>query len=106
MAKIYKSASELIGETPLVELRNIAKKFGIKARLLAKVESLNPAGSVKDRVAKSIIDDAEKTGKLNPDSVIIEATSGNTGIGLASVGSARGYKVIIVMPDSMSVELF
>ena len=104
MSKIYKSAAELIGGTPLIELRNIAKKFSIKARLLAKVEFFNPAGSVKDRVAKSIIDDAEKNGKLTSQSVIIEATSGNTGIGLASVGAARGYKVIIVMPDSMSVE--
>lgn len=104
MSEIYKSASELIGKTPLVELRNIMKKFDIKARLLAKVESLNPAGSVKDRVAKSIIDDAEERGLLKSDSVIIEATSGNTGIGLASVGAARGYKVIIVMPDSMSRE--
>lgn len=104
MQKIYKSASELIGGTPLVELRNLMKKYNLKARLLAKIESLNPAGSVKDRVALSIIEDAESQGILKPGSVIIEATSGNTGIGLASVGAARGYRVIIVMPDTMSCE--
>ncbi len=101
---IYNSVDELIGNTPLLELKNIEKQFGLKARLLAKLEYLNPAGSVKDRVALSILNDLESLGKLTPDSVIIEPTSGNTGIGLAAVGAARGYRVIIVMPDSMSVE--
>ena len=104
MANIYRSVDGLIGNTPLLELTNIEKKYNLKARLLAKLEYLNPAGSVKDRVAKAMIDDMESTGKLTPDSVIIEPTSGNTGIGLACVGAARGYHVIIVMPDSMSVE--
>ncbi len=104
MANIYKSVADLIGNTPLLELKNIEKKFGLKARLLAKLEYLNPAGSVKDRVALSILNDLESQGKLTPDSVIIEPTSGNTGIGLAAVGAARGYRVIIVMPDSMSIE--
>lgn len=104
MSKIYKSAEELIGKTPLLELTNIEKVFGLQCRLLAKLEGFNPAGSVKDRVAKAMIDEAEKAGKLNPRSVIIEPTSGNTGIGLCAVAAARGYKVIIVMPDSMSVE--
>lgn len=104
MSNVYNSVTELIGNTPLFELKNIEKKFDLKARLLAKLEYFNPAGSVKDRVALSIIDDLEKQGKLTPDSVIIEPTSGNTGIGLALVGAARGYRVIIVMPDSMSVE--
>ena len=104
MANIYNSVSEIIGNTPLVELKNIEKQFELKARLLAKLEYLNPAGSVKDRVALSIINDFEAQGKLNSDSVIIEPTSGNTGIGLAAVGAARGYRVIIVMPDSMSIE--
>lgn len=104
MAKIYTSAAQLIGNTPLLELSNIEKELGLKAKLLAKLEYLNPAGSVKDRVAKSMLDEAEKDGLLNKDSVIIEPTSGNTGIGLASVCAARGYKLIIVMPDSMSVE--
>lgn len=104
MANIYTSADQLIGGTPLLELRNIEKEFGLEAKLLAKLEYLNPAGSVKDRVAKKIIDDAEKAGVLKPDSVIIEATSGNTGIGLCAVAAARGYKVIIVMPETMSVE--
>lgn len=104
MSKIYKSAEELIGKTPLLELTNIEKVFGLQCRLLAKLEGFNPAGSVKDRVAKAMIDEAEKAGKLNPCSVIIEPTSGNTGIGLCAVAAARGYKVIIVMPDSMSVE--
>ena len=104
MSKIYKSAEELIGKTPLLELTNIEKVFGLQCRLLAKLEGFNPAGSVKDRVAKAMIDEAEKAGKLNPHSVIIEPTSGNTGIGLCAVAAARGYKVIIVMPDSMSVE--
>lgn len=101
---IYKSADELIGKTPLLELTRIEKEFGLKARLLAKLEYFNPAGSVKDRIAKAMIDDAEASGKLNKDSVIIEPTSGNTGIGLASVAAARGYRIIIVMPETMSVE--
>ncbi len=104
MANIYRSVDGLIGNTPLLELTNIEKKYNLKARLLAKLEYLNPAGSVKDRVAKAMIDDMESSGKLTPDSVIIEPTSGNTGIGLACVGAARGYRVIIVMPDSMSIE--
>ena len=104
MAKIFKSVDELIGNTPLLELNNIEKYFGLKARLLAKLEYFNPAGSIKDRVALSMINDMESSGKLTPESVIIEPTSGNTGIGLAAVGAARGYRVIIVMPDSMSVE--
>ncbi len=104
MARIYRSAEELIGKTPLVELCRIEEKLGLKAKLIAKLEYLNPAGSVKDRVAKAMIDEAEKSGKLRKDSVIIEPTSGNTGIGLASVAAARGYKVIIVMPETMSVE--
>lgn len=104
MAKIFKSAEELIGKTPLLELTNIEKAFGLQSRLLAKLESFNPAGSVKDRVAKAMIDEAERAGKLNSNSVIIEPTSGNTGIGLCAVAAVRGYKVIIVMPDSMSVE--
>ncbi len=104
MANIYNSVAELVGNTPLLELKNIEKQFGLKARLLAKLEYLNPAGSVKDRVALSMINDMEANGLLKPDSVIIEPTSGNTGIGLAAVGAARGYRVIIVMPDSMSVE--
>ncbi len=102
--KIYKSADELIGNTPLLELVNIEKKFNLKAKLFAKLEFMNVSGSAKDRVAKAMILDAEKSGKLKSDSVIIEPTSGNTGIGLASVGTARGYKVIIVMPDTMSKE--
>ena len=104
MSKIYKSADEIIGSTPLLELCNIEKKYGINAKILAKLEYLNPAGSVKDRVAKAMIDKAEKEGRLNKKSVIIEPTSGNTGIGLASVAAARGYRIIIVMPDSMSKE--
>ena len=102
--KIYKSADELIGNTPLLELINIEKKFNLKAKLFVKLEFMNVSGSAKDRVAKAMILDAEKSGKLKPNSVIIEPTSGNTGIGLASVGTARGYKVIIVMPDTMSKE--
>ena len=102
--KIYKSADELIGNTPLLELVNIEKKFNLKAKLFAKLEFMNVSGSAKDRVAKAMILDAEKSGKLKPDSVIIEPTSGNTGIGLASVGTSRGYKVIIIMPDTMSKE--
>lgn len=104
MSKIYKSAAELIGRTPLLELTNIEKSLGLKSKILAKLEYLNPAGSVKDRVAKAIIDDAEANGKLTPNSVIIEPTSGNTGIGLASVAAARGYRIIITMPETMSVE--
>ena len=104
MSKIYTSADQLIGRTPLLELTNIEKKYNLKARILAKVEYFNPAGSVKDRVALSMINDAEEAGILKPDSTIIEPTSGNTGIGLASIAAARGYKIIIVMPDTMSVE--
>lgn len=104
MSKIYKSFDELIGNTPLLELCKIEKEFSLGAKIYAKLEYLNPAGSVKDRVAKAMIDDAEQSGKLNKNSVIIEPTSGNTGIGLASVAAARGYRVIIVMPDTMSVE--
>ena len=104
MSKIYTSADQLIGRTPLLELTHLEKQFNLKAKILAKLEYLNPAGSVKDRVAKAMIDDAEKSGKLNPNSVIIEPTSGNTGIGLASVAAARGYKIIIVMPETMSIE--
>ncbi len=104
MPKIYKSADELIGRTPLLELTNIEKTLDLKAKILAKLEYLNPAGSAKDRVAKVMLDEAEKTGKLTPESVIIEPTSGNTGIGLACVAASRGYRVIIVMPETMSVE--
>ncbi len=104
MSKIYTSADQLIGKTPLLELTNIEKELGLKARILAKLEYFNPAGSVKDRIAKAMIDDAEKSGKLKKGSVIIEPTSGNTGIGLAAVAAARGYRIIIVMPETMSVE--
>lgn len=104
MSNVYKSADQLIGKTPLLELTNTEKKLGLKATILAKLEYFNPAGSVKDRIAKAMLDDAEKSGKLKPDSVIIEPTSGNTGIGLASVATARGYRIIIVMPETMSVE--
>lgn len=104
MANIYTSADQLIGHTPLLELSNIEKEFGLKAKIYAKLEYFNPAGSVKDRVAKAMLDDAEKNGKLKAGSTIIEPTSGNTGIGLCSVAAARGYKVIIVMPETMSVE--
>ncbi len=104
MSRIFTSADQLIGHTPLMELTNIEKKHGLKARLLAKLEYFNPAGSVKDRIAKAMIDDAEAKGLLKPGSVIIEPTSGNTGIGLASVAAARGYRIIIVMPETMSVE--
>ena len=104
MSQIYTSADQLIGRTPLLELTNIEKKYGLKARILAKVEYFNPAGSVKDRVALMMINDAEEAGILTPDSTIIEPTSGNTGIGLASIAAARGYRIIIVMPDTMSVE--
>ena len=104
MSKIYSSADQLIGKTPLLELTHIEAKYGLKAKLLAKLEYFNPAGSVKDRIAKAMIDEAEKAGKLKPDSVIIEPTSGNTGIGLAAVAAARGYRIIIVMPETMSEE--
>ena len=104
MANIYTSAAQLIGHTPLLELTHLEKKYGLKARLLGKLEYLNPAGSVKDRIARAMIDDAEAKGLLKPGSVIIEPTSGNTGIGLASVAAARGYRIIIVMPETMSVE--
>ena len=104
MANIYTSTDQLIGKTPLLELTHIEKALGLKAKVLAKLEYLNPAGSVKDRVAKAMIDDAEEKGLLKPGSVIIEPTSGNTGIGLAAVAAARGYRIIIVMPDTMSVE--
>ena len=104
MSHICTSADQLIGRTPLLELTNIEKKYGLKARILAKLEYFNPAGSVKDRVAKMMIDDAEAAGVLTPASTIIEPTSGNTGIGLASIAAARGYRIIIVMPDTMSVE--
>ncbi len=104
MSKIYISADQLIGRTPLLELTHIEKELGLKAKIVAKLEYFNPAGSVKDRVAKAMLDDAEKKGILKPDTVIIEPTSGNTGIGLASVAAARGYRLIIVMPETMSVE--
>ena len=104
MSAVYTSADQLIGKTPLLELTHIEKKLGLNARILAKLEYLNPAGSVKDRIAKAMIDDAEEKGLLKPGSVIIEPTSGNTGIGLASVTAARGYRLVIVMPETMSVE--
>lgn len=104
MSRIYTSADLLIGHTPLLELSHLEREFGLEAKILAKLEYFNPAGSVKDRVAKAMLDDAEKTGKIGAGATIIEPTSGNTGIGLASVGVARGYKVIIVMPETMSVE--
>ena len=104
MSKIYKSITDLIGKTPLLELTNYERKHDLKARIYAKLENFNPAGSVKDRIAKAMIDDAEARGLLKPDSVIIEPTSGNTGIGLASVAAARGYKIILTMPETMSVE--
>ena len=104
MSKIYTSADQLIGKTPLLELTHIEKELDLKAKILAKLEYFNPAGSVKDRIAKAVIDDAEASGALKPGSVIIEPTSGNTGIGLAAVAAARGYRIIIVMPETMSVE--
>lgn len=104
MAKVYTSADQLIGHTPLLELTHIESKYNLKAKVLAKLEYFNPAGSVKDRIAKKMLDDAEKAGKINKDTVIIEPTSGNTGIGLASVAAARGYHLVIVMPETMSIE--
>lgn len=104
MSKVYTSIDQLIGHTPLLELARIEKNFDLNAKILAKLEYFNPAGSVKDRIAKAMIDDAEASGKLKPGSVIIEPTSGNTGIGLSSVAAARGYKIIIVMPETMSIE--
>ena len=104
MSKIYTAADQLIGKTPLLELSHIEKEYGLKAKLVAKLEYFNPAGSVKDRIAKAMIDDAEASGKLKPGAVIIEPTSGNTGIGLASVAAARGYRIILTMPETMSVE--
>lgn len=104
MSRIYASADQLIGRTPLLELTHIEKSLGLKAKIVAKLEYFNPAGSVKDRIAKAIIDDAEASGKLTSQSVIIEPTSGNTGIGLASVAAARGYRIILTMPETMSVE--
>lgn len=104
MSRVYTSAEQLIGKTPLLELTRIEKEYELQAKILAKLEYFNPAGSVKDRVAKAILDDAESTGRLKPNTVIIEPTSGNTGIGLASVAAARGYRMILVMPDTMSVE--
>ena len=104
MSNVYTSADQLIGKTPLLELTHIEKAYGLKAKILAKLEYFNPAGSVKDRIAKAMIEDAEASGKLKPNSVIIEPTSGNTGLGLASVAAARGYKIIIVMPETMSFE--
>jgi len=104
MPRVYTSAEQLIGKTPLLELTHIEKEYELQAKILAKLEYFNPAGSVKDRVAKAILDDAESTGGLKPDTVIMEPTSGNTGIGLASVAAARGYRMILVMPDTMSVE--
>ena len=101
---IYKSALDLVGNTPLLEVTHFEKDNNLEATVLVKLEYFNPAGSVKDRIAKAIIEDAEKTGKLKPDSVIIEPTSGNTGIGLASVAAAKGYRLIITMPETMSVE--
>lgn len=104
MSRIYTSSDQLIGHTPMLELSKIEKEYGLKARILAKLEYLNPSGSVKDRIAKAMIDDAEAEGKITPETVIIEPTSGNTGIGLAAVAAARGYRLIIVMPETMSVE--
>ena len=104
MGNVYKTADQLIGKTPLLELTHIEKELNLKARILAKLEYYNPAGSVKDRVAKAMIEEAENSGKLTPDSVIIEPTSGNTGIGLAYVAAAKGYRTIIVMPETMSIE--
>ena len=104
MSKVYTNADQLIGHTPLLELTHVEAKYNLKAKIVAKLEYFNPAGSVKDRIAKQMLDDAEKAGKINKETVIIEPTSGNTGIGLASVAAARGYRIIIVMPETMSVE--
>lgn len=104
MGKIYRSAAELIGNTPLVELTNIEKKYGLEAKILAKLEYLNPAGSVKDRIALEMIEEAERSGRLKPGGTILEPTSGNTGIGLAAIAAAKGYKAVIVLPETMSVE--
>ena len=104
MSNIYSRADQLIGKTPLLELTHIEREIGLEARILAKLEYFNPAGSVKDRIAKAMIDDAEQKGLLKPGSVIIEPTSGNTGIGLASVAAARGYRILIVMPETRSIE--
>lgn len=104
MGKVYQSAAELIGNTPLVEFTNIEKKYGLKAKILAKLEYFNPAGSVKDRIALEMIEEAERSGKIKPGATIIEPTSGNTGIGLAAIATAKGYKAIIVLPETMSVE--
>ncbi|MBQ9527984.1 MAG: pyridoxal-phosphate dependent enzyme, partial [Fretibacterium sp.] len=104
MSRIYTSLDQLIGKTPLLELSRLEEKLKLKAKVIAKLEYFNPAGSVKDRIAKAMLDDAEASGKLKPGSVIIEPTSGNTGIGLASVATSRGYRIIIVMPETMSVE--
>lgn len=104
MAKIYTSADQLVGHTPLLELTHLEAKYNLKAKVLAKLEYFNPAGSVKDRIAKQMLDDAEAAGKLDKDTVIIEPTSGNTGIGLSAIAAARGYKIVIVMPETMSVE--
>lgn len=104
MSVIYTSVDQLIGNTPLLELTHMEKEYDLKAKVIAKLEYLNPSGSVKDRVAKAMIEEAEKAGKLKPDSVIIEPTSGNTGIGLASVAAAKGYQMVVVMPETMSVE--
>ena len=104
MSKIYTKITDLIGNTPLLELSNIEKKNGLEAKIIGKLEYFNPAGSVKDRIAKAMIEEAEETGKLKPDSVIIEPTSGNTGIGLASAATAKGYRIIITMPETMSME--
>ena len=104
MANIYTSADQLVGKTPLLELTHIEKELNLEAKIFAKLEYFNPAGSVKDRIAKAMIEEAQKSGKLKPDSVIIEPTSGNTGIGLASIATAKGYKIIIVMPETMSIE--
>ena len=104
MSRVYKSSSELVGNTPLLEVSNIEKELGLKAKVLVKLEYFNPAGSVKDRIAKAMIEAAEKEGKLKEGSVIIEPTSGNTGIGLASVAASKGYRVILTMPETMSVE--
>ena len=104
MSRIYKSNAELVGNTPLVEVTNIEKELGLEAKVLVKLEYFNPAGSVKDRIGLAMIEEAEKTGKLKPGATIIEPTSGNTGIGLAAIGAAKGYKVILTMPETMSVE--